>query len=84
MLTYVTKHFNGTSKTTRLKKFGLTTLERRRLRGDLIEVYKLFKGYDDVEFNVFFKLSSTHLRGHELKIYKSRTQLDVRKYFHHN
>ena len=26
-------------------------------------------------------MSSTHLRGHELKIYKPRSQLDVRKYF---
>ena len=26
-------------------------------------------------------MPSTHLRGHELKIYKPRTQLDVRKYF---
>ena len=36
-----------------LNKFGLTTLETRRLRGDLIEVYKLFKGYDDVDFKFF-------------------------------
>ena len=29
----------------------------------------------------FFNLSSTRLRGHELKLYKPRTKLDVRKYF---
>jgi len=27
----------------RLKKLGITTLETRRLRGDLIEVFKIFK-----------------------------------------
>ena len=40
----------------RLKKFGLTTLETRRLRGHLTEVYKLFRGYDNVDFNVFFQV----------------------------
>jgi len=34
----------------RLKKFGLTTLETSRLRGDLMEVYKLFKGYHNIDF----------------------------------
>jgi len=29
----------------------------------------------------FLKIASTHLRGHELKIYKPRSQLDVRIYF---
>ena len=65
----------------RLKKFGLTTLETRRLRGDLIEVFKFFKGYYNVDFNKFFQLSSTHLRGHKLKMYKPRVHLDIRKYF---
>jgi len=37
----------------RSKKFGLTTLEARRLPRDLIEVHKLFKGYDNVDFDVF-------------------------------
>jgi len=42
-----------------LQKFGLTTLETRRLRGDLIEVFKMFKGFDNIALNDFFKLSST-------------------------
>jgi len=56
------------SYTDRLQKFGLTTLETRRLRGDLIEVFKMFKSFDNVTLNDFFKLSSTTLRGHTLKI----------------
>ena len=65
----------------RLQKFGLTTLETRRLRGDLIEVFKMFKGFDNIKLNDFFKLSSTSLRGHTLKIYKPQVHLDVRKFF---
>jgi len=42
----------------------------RRLRGDLIEVFKIFKGFDDVKPIDFFTISSTGLRGHELKLYK--------------
>ena len=30
-------------------KLGITTLETRRLRGDLIEVFKIFKGFDDIK-----------------------------------
>jgi len=69
------------SYTDRLQKFGLTTLETRRLRGDLIEVFKMFKGFDNIALNDFFKLSSTTLRGHTLKIYKPQVNLDVRKFF---
>ena len=65
----------------RLQKSGLTTLETRRLRGDLIEVFKMFNGFDNIALNDFFKLSSTTLRGHTLKIYKPQVHLDVRNFF---
>ena len=42
------------SYTDRLQKFGLTTLETRKLRGDLIEVFKMFKGFDNIMLNDFF------------------------------
>ena len=53
------------------KKLGLTSLETRRLRGDLIEVVKIFKGFNDnVQYSHYFSLSSTGLRGHEFKLQK--------------
>ena len=42
---------------TRLKELDLTTLEQRRKRGDLIEVFKLMHGLENVDRTHFFKLS---------------------------
>jgi ribonucleases P/MRP protein subunit RPP40 len=43
---------------------NLTTLETRRLRGDFIEILKIFKGFDDLDPNIFFELSQANTRGH--------------------
>ena len=72
----------GLSYEERLERTGLTTLEVRRERGDLIEVYKILKEFEDIEGKSLFKLADTahNTRGHSLKLAKSRSRLDIRKY----
>jgi len=38
----------------RLQKLNLFTLEQRRVRGDLTETYKIFRGFDNVDCSKFF------------------------------
>ena len=63
----------------RLKKLNLTTLETRRLREDLIEMFKIIIGFNNVDYKEFFQLSDTRLGGHSLKLFKSGCRLDCRK-----
>ena len=39
----------------RLQIVGLTTLECRRLRADLIEVFKILKGFEGIEEKLFLR-----------------------------
>ena len=73
--------FSGMSYQERLQLLNLTTLETRRIHGDLIEVFKIFTGFEDVDAELFFLKSELSLCGHELKLVKPRARLDVRKYF---
>ena len=66
----------------RLKELNLTTLEYRRLRTDIIQIYKIFSGIDDVNYDKFFDLSSTSVtRGHKYKVVKKRCNTNLRKHF---
>jgi len=62
--------------------FNLWTLEDRRLRADLIEVYKMYHGLSAVEFETFFELDkASRTRGHFLKLKKGRVTTDLRQHF---
>jgi len=64
----------------RLKALQLTTLEKRRLRGDLIRTYKIVTNKENIDSTQFFKFTDTghDLRGHSLKLSQSRNRSQVR------
>ena len=65
----------------RLQYTGLTTLGQKK-SGDLIEVFKFFKGFNTVDYRKYFKLvGNTRTRGYNYKIEKTRSRLDIRKNF---
>ena len=65
----------------RLLECRLTTLETRRLTGNLIEVFKILNGYEDIDSNIFFKLKEDSMtRGHKAALVKPYCRLDKRKF----
>ena len=68
----------------RLKKLNLPTLKFRRIRRDMIEVYKIFSGKYDATVTSW--LTDRHLeshydlRGHRFSLYESQIYYDTRNY----
>jgi len=66
----------------RLVQLKLPTLKYRRLRGDMIEVFKILTGkYDTNVTFCFEKHQDCRTRGHNLKLANHRCHYDLRKYF---
>jgi len=66
----------------RIEKLGLWTLEERRNRADLIEVFKMANNLSPLPLSNYFELKTkgrTH--GHSLKLVKHRCQSEIRRHF---
>ena len=68
----------------RLQKLKLPSLNFRRVRGDMIELYKTLNGKYDKEAAQFVKLwkdmtTRTGVRGNSLKIFPQRARTELRR-----
>ena len=69
----------------RLASLNLFSLEKRRLRGKLIECYEILKRFTNVDANKLFSIdNSARTRNNGVKLRCKQVQLDCTKFFFTN
>ncbi len=69
----------------RLASLNLFSLEKQRLRGKLIECFKIFKGFTNIDASKLFSIDhASRTRSNSIKFRCKQVQLDSTKYFFTN
>ena len=83
--TRLLRECRGMSYTERLRYLNLHSLKGRRIRGDLIETYKLYNGLTDLEWSKFFSQSGYEsTRRSDGKIFIQHCNTNTRKFVFSN